>query len=189
MIVFFALAGRTNDLLGRVQEVYWMRSIGIEALQPVSHEDWRDDVPAEGVLVGCQQKYHHTEDEPVEGATRVCGTPYTVDQGSGVGEVVQDCVYEVYADWCEYTLQEWQEIDAYVLTGEDQSPVWPELTPGDGQREGERTEVYTVIFATEDDTYTYEADDLDEYTLYEVGSQWSLEVNTFNHLVGVAPAP
>jgi hypothetical protein len=102
---------------------------------------------------------------------------------------VQDCVYEVYADWCEYTLQEWQEVDAYVLTGDDHSPVWPELTPGDGQREGERIQVYTVIFATEDDTYTYEADDLDEYALYEVGSQWSLEVNTFNHLVGVAPAP
>jgi ribosomal protein L40E len=189
IVVYFILAGRTEDLVGRVQEIYWMRSIGIETQQPVSHEDWHDEIPAGGVLVGCQERLHHTESEPVANAKKVCGTPYTVDLGSGAGEVVQDCEYEVYADWCEYTLQEWQEVDAYVLTGDDHSPVWPELTLGDGEREGERLEVYTVIFVTEDDSYTYEAEDLDEYNQYQVGSQWLLEVNTFNHLVGVAPAP
>jgi ribosomal protein L40E len=189
IVVYFILAGRTEGLVGRVQGTNWMRSIAIEALQPVSHEDWRDEIPAEGVLVGCQEKFHHTESEPVANAKKVCGTPYTVDLGSGAGEVVQDCEYEVYADWCEYTLQEWQEVDAYVLTGDDHSPAWPELTLGEGEREGERLEVYAVTFATEDDSYTYEAEDLDEYNRYEVGSQWILEVNTFNHLVGVTPAP
>lgn len=189
IVVFFILVGRTEDLIGRVQEVYWMRSVGIMVLQPVSHQDWSDEIPADGVLVDCEERFHHSESEPVANARKVCGTPYTVDQGSGVGEVVQDCEYQVYADWCEYTLEEWQEVDALVLTGDDHLPVWPELTLAEGEREGERLEVYTVVFATEDDTYTYEADGLDEFNRYQMGSQWLLEVNTFNHLVGVAPAP
>ena len=187
IVLFFALASRTEEMVGRVQEVHWMRSIGIEVEQPVSHEDWRDEISADGVLVGCREKLHHTESEPVPGARRVCGTPYTVDLGSGVGEVVQDCEYEVYSDWCEYTLQEWQQVDTVVLSGDDFSPAWPALSLADGQRGGERIQVYTVIFATEDRSYTYQAKDLDEFARYQVGSRWVLKVNTFNHLVGVAP--
>jgi ribosomal protein L40E len=189
IVLYFVLASRTENLIGRVQEIYWMRSIGIEVLQPVSHEDWRDEIPADGALVGCREKLHHTEDEPVPNAKKVCGTPYTVDLGSGAGEVMQDCEYEVYADWCEYTLLEWQEIDALVLTGDDLSPAWPELSLADGEREGERIQVYTVIFATEDHSFTYQAQDLEEFGRYQVGSRWELTVNTFNHLVGVAPPP
>jgi hypothetical protein len=118
----------------------------------------------------------------------VCGTPYTVDSGSGFAEVVQDCEYELYADYCTYTLMEWAEADTVELSGNDFSPVWPQPDLAEEQRLGdEREETYTVIFAADGETYTYTTDDFSTYQQFEISSTWNLEVNTFGAVISVEP--
>ena len=188
VIVYLVMANKTEAVTGQVQSVHWSRTIVVEGLRPVEREAWYDEVPADAELGACTLKYHHTEQELVEGAREVCGTPYTVDTGSGAGEVVQDCVYEVDADWCKYTVQEWQQIDALVLEGNDLSPAWPQLTLADGEREGEQTEEYQVTFSSDGQSYRWDTSSQTEFVQYEPGSKWQLEVNTFDQLMGVSPA-
>ena len=78
---------------GVVQGVNWTTLVAIEALQPVTYQTWRDEIPQGAELGDCQNKVHHVQTEVPTNAeyNKVCGTPYTVDTGTGVGQVVQDC--------------------------------------------------------------------------------------------------
>jgi hypothetical protein len=188
----YLLARPSGELNGVVRDVSWERRISIEALQPVSREDWRDEIPSDAQRGICRKKlYETTQSEPdlspgmeVE---KVCGTPYTIDQGSGYGKVVQDCQYEVYADWCEYTRREWQEVDASIASGHDPNPYWPQLSLVSDQREGERSEEYNVEFDTEGKSYTYHPRDADEFSRYVIGSKWLLSVNALGGVTAVEP--
>jgi ribosomal protein L40E len=188
LAVVFILGSRTKDVVGRVQEVSWKRSIAIEALGPVEHEDWRTDVPSQASILSCDSKVHHTQEQAAPNAEKVCGTPYTVDTGSGYGEVVQDCMYEVYADWCKYTVEEWKAADVSELEGQDLAPRWPALQLAADQREGQRDESYKCVFNVDGKILSYAARDVDDFQRCEIGSRWTLEVNTFNHIVSIAPA-
>ena len=188
LIVYLVLANRTQDTIGQVEDVHWSRGIVIEALQPVTYEDWYTEIPVDAELGACSLKYHHSENEPVEGAREVCGTPYTVDTGSGAGEVVQDCVYEVDADWCEYTVLEWGEFNVITQEGDDLNPSWPQLALTEDEREGEQREAYEVTFSSDGELYRWETNDSEEFSRYRPGSKWTLEINTFDQLMGVAPA-
>jgi len=186
----YLLARPSKELNGVVRDVSWERRISIEALQPVSREDWRDEIPSDARLGNCRRKEHHTQsEEPAPGveAEKICGTPYTIDQGSGYGKVVQDCVYKVYADWCEYTREEWQEVDASVASGQDLNPYWPQVSLVSDQREGEYSEEYEVNFETEDRSYTYHPGDADEFSRYVIGSKWMLSVNALGGVTSVEP--
>jgi DNA-directed RNA polymerase subunit RPC12/RpoP len=186
-IAFAALALRTQEVVGRVTGVSWERSIAIEAFVPVERDDWWDEIPEGAVLGRCTERVRHVQDEPAANAERVCGTPYTVDQGSGFGEVVQDCEYQVYEDWCEYTVDEWQAVDEIVVEGTDFSPIWPQLTLSQDQRAGEEAEEYQCIFDSDGERYVYNTDDVAEFAQCTVGSRWILEVNSFGAVVGIAP--
>jgi hypothetical protein len=94
------LSLRRSERTAQVERIRWERSIAIEALGPVEHTDWQDEVPADASGLTCELAHRGTDDNPAPVSTEVCGTPYTVDQGSGYGQVVQDCVYEVYEHWC-----------------------------------------------------------------------------------------
>jgi hypothetical protein len=180
----------SKDINGVVRDVWWERRISIEALQPVSHEDWRDEIPSDIRLGNCRKKLHHTQsEEPSPGVEveKVCGTPYTIDKGSGYGEVVQDCQYKVYADWCEYTREEWQEVDDASASGHDLSPYWPQVNTASGQREGERSEEYNVDLTTEGKSYTYRPRDANEFSRYAIGSKWVLTVNALGGVTAVEP--
>jgi len=94
------LFAKSEQVVGTVQDVGWRTCVMIESLQTVQHSDWYDSIPT-GVYIGdCEYRYAYTDDHPQALSTEVCGTPYTIDQGTGYGEVVQDCVYEVYAEYC-----------------------------------------------------------------------------------------
>lgn len=186
-VTFFVLASRTEDLTGRVDSVAWTRNIAIEGLVPVEHEDWRNDIPAEGLVGTCTQRVARTQDNPAPNSREVCGTPYTVDSGNGFGEVVQDCKYEVLEDWCKYTVDEWQKIDTVTQTGNDYKPRWPNLNLRSGQRDGDREEIYQIVFDTEQGTYTYETSNFNLYQQAQVGSRWLLKVNTFNSVTDIEP--
>jgi hypothetical protein len=186
----YLLTRPSKDINGVVRDVSWERRISIETLQPVSHEDWRDEIPSDAQLGNCRKKEHHTQsEEPSPGvdAEKVCGTPYTIDQGSGYGKVVQDCEYKVYADWCEYTVEEWQEVDASVASGHDLDPYWPQVNLASGQREGERSEEYEVNLDTEGKSYTYHPSDANEFSSFGVGSKWVLSVNVLGGVTSVEP--
>jgi len=185
---FLYLSGRTTGVPAVVEDLSWERSIPVLELLPVERAGWEDSLPQEAQVGVCELRYSHTSDSPAPVATEVCGTPYTIDEGSGMGRVVQDCQYQVYESWCEYTVQEWQVVDTLSASGRDLNPIWPGLNLAASQREGNRQESYSVRFEAEDgQVYTYTPDSLEEYLQFEPGSRWELQVNTFGAVVGVEP--
>ncbi|MCA9972150.1 MAG: zinc ribbon domain-containing protein, partial [Anaerolineales bacterium] len=184
-IVF--LSSRTTETVGVVEAVNWERTIALEALVPVEREDWLDEIPASAPVGACEQRVRRTQDSPAPGAREVCGTPYTVDEGTGFGQVVQDCVYEISDDWCEYTVDEWREVDTLTATGADFLPAWPEQTLLAEQRLGDQEESYRCVFNADGATYTYTTSRLEEFKQCEIGSEWILNVNTFNNVRSIEP--
>jgi ribosomal protein L40E len=186
LAVFF-LFSQTDDIQGTVDGVSWSRSIVVEGLAPVTREDWYDEIPDDAVVGTCTQEVRRTQDEPAANSKEVCGTPYTVDTGTGAGEVVQDCEYQVYEDFCEYTVEEWQEIETEVIDGTGFSPQWPSLALTADEREGERTETYEIVFNTEDGQQTYTTTDENLFNQAQIGSRWLLKVNAFNTVTDIEP--
>lgn len=187
VIAFTIWGGQSSKIDATVSEVYWERSIALEEYLQVTDSDWCDSIPADAEVLAISQEQRFTSEEPVANATEVCGEEYVVDTGTGVGEVVQDCVYEVYDDYCEYTAWEWTAISPAVANGFDLNPEWPILNLTRNQREGERTEEYIITFAGDDRDYTYSTDDLDFFLQAEPGSTWKLEVTNLNAIKELEP--
>ncbi|NTU65455.1 MAG: zinc ribbon domain-containing protein, partial [Chloroflexi bacterium] len=179
---------RTTDTSAAVQGVQWQRAIEIMEEQPVQHETWRDQVPSGAALGSCELKVRGTQDEPAPNSEKICGTPYTVDTGTGVGKVVQDCQYEVKDDWCAYTQLEWTVVDSVVLKGTDANPQWPAVNLQVDQREGDRAEAYVVFFSSDGKDYQMTVASASELAKYIVGSRWQLKVNALGGVVSAEPA-
>lgn len=173
---------------GVVEQVSWERSIPVLGLAPVKQEDWIDQLPEDAEDIECRETLRTTSDEPVSGAVEVCGTPYTIDEGSGFGEVVQDCTYDVYDDFCSYMTTDWAVLGVQTVSGDDLEPIWPELLLGPDQQAGERTAEYSVIFDTSEGTYRYVTDDESEFIQYRPGSSWIIEVNRLGGVSVIEPA-
>jgi hypothetical protein len=163
--------------------------VPILAQAPVKREGWRDQAPAEARLGQCEERVRGTSDEAVARSRKVCGTAYTVDQGTGAGKVVQDCQYQVLDDWCAYTVQQWTVIDAVVARGADLNPRWPDVSLAAGQREGDRAERYQVEFLANDTSFTYRPDTQQEFQKYAPGSRWTITVDGFGNVTDARPAP
>ncbi len=188
LAVFAILSMRTEAVTGTVQSVSWQRSIPIEALVPVDHQDWRDQIPQGAVVGTCDEEVRYVQDQPAANSIEVCGTPYNVDTGNGYAEVVQDCEYQVYDQYCKYSQDEWIEVDPGVLTGNDYSPNWPEPSLKEGQRLGEsRQEIYKITFNSGDHSYTYQTSDYQLFQKCQVGSSWRLKINSFGAVVSIEP--
>lgn len=188
LALFIFLSNRTSAALGTVEDVNWRRTVVIEELVPVAQENWLTEIPA-GTEVGqCRSKVLRTQDEPAPSSVEVCGTPYTVDTGTGFGQVVQDCQYQIYADWCEFTVEEWRQVDSAVATGQGLDAAWPALDFADSQRAGERAEEYIITFSSDGETFRFVTKDPAEAARFQPGSRWNLSVNTFGALTDVEPA-
>lgn len=185
--VLLLLSMRTKAVNGTVERVGWERSIAIEGLAPVEYRDWRDQIPAEADVLGCQQEVRSIEDEPQPNSEEVCGTPYSVDTGSGYAEVVQDCQYHVYDDYCTYSVLEWTVVETVSESGSDFFPEWPNPILSADQRMGTQTEKYVVYFDTEKGEVSYDVGDFQTFQGFEIGSRWELEMNTFGGVVSVSP--
>lgn len=185
-IVYFLFI-RTEELVGVVRDVSWSRTIPILALGEIEGEDWRDDIPSDAVIESCRLEYHHSQDSPTTNSEEVCGTPYTIDDGSGYGEVVQDCVYEVYEEMCTYTATDWIVVDEIVASGSNLQPYWPQVNLMFDQQEGDGTETYEIVFIADDERYTYTPDDQSEFIQFEEGSSWIISVNALDAVVSVEP--
>jgi hypothetical protein len=167
---------RTQTLMGQVTDTQWQRTIAIEAQRQVTHETWRDQVPADAQLLGCSMKYHNRQDNPAPVATEVCSTE-TIDQGNGSAKVVETCYYNVYDDYCKYNVLEWQNIDQSQASGKDLQPYWPQVDLANAEREGPRSETYTVTFDTKDGQKKYTTSDETLYRQLQPGTEWSLVIN------------
>ncbi len=178
----------TEAVNATVQSVQWQRSIVIQGLHDVTRETWEDEIPDGATAGACTERVRSTQDEPAPRSVEVCGTPYTVDTGTGHGEVVQDCVYEVYDDWCEYVTQEWAVVDSVAVSGSDLNPTWPDVAVATNQREAGREETFQVVFATEDRTYTHTVSDVSTFQQYQIGSRWVLTINKLGGITDIEPA-
>jgi len=189
IIIFAVLSGRTEGHNGIVQSIGWTTSIVVEALQPVTRQDWKESIPPEAQLGACTLKIHHVQDQPDPSASnnKVCGTPYTVDKGSGFAEVVQDCKYEVLLDFCDYTVMDWLQVDVLELQGSDYSPAWPAPQLAADQRLGAQSAAFQVVFKTDDGAIVYTPGDLSEFQSFQIGSEWILNINTFGAILSVEP--
>jgi hypothetical protein len=174
---------------GIVEDVEWQTSVPIEELGPVTHTAWQDEIPPGGQVGSCEDKVRQTVDtEPGGGKyNKVCGTPYTLDTGSGVGEVVQDCQFEILAPYCEYTVQEWQVVDEAKQTGSDLVPVFANPQLSGNQRLGDEHASYVIVFEADKGQYTYNISSLEEFQKFQIGSQWILKINSFGNVVSVEP--
>lgn len=187
LAVFAILSARTEAVRAQVQDVAWQRSIAILEQRLVEDAAWDEDVPAGAQNVTCRQEYRSTSPDPAPNSTEVCGTPYTIDSGSGVGEVVQDCEYQVYDSYCEYQTLQWVVVSQASVQGEDLQPYWPTLQLQGGQREGERQERYWVTFLADGKQYRFETSDPALFSQFVPGSEWTLEVNTLGGITEVRP--
>lgn len=181
----FFLSTQRQETVGRVTNVEWERTVNVQGLVPVTYETWFDEIPQGAERGFCTEEVRFTSPNPLPNSQEVCGQPYTVDTGTGIGEVVQTCEYLVFDDFCQYSVDEWQVIDQQVVSGNDFAPFWPEPSLGFDERLGEREENYIVEFRTDGTRYTYRPDSLNEYLQFEEGSTWVLEINGLNTIVDV----
>jgi hypothetical protein len=186
----FLLLGKRETVEAAVTSVHWERTIAVEAFRPVEHEAWRDEIPSQATPGACHDEVRNSQDSPAPNSVEVCGTPYTVDEGSGFGEVVQDCVYEVHDDMCNFTVNEWTTIDRLAVSGDALDPNWPsDANLAVGERLGERGESYQVVLAADGKTYTYSPESETEFFSFAPASRWLLEVNALGGIVTIEPAP
>jgi DNA-directed RNA polymerase subunit RPC12/RpoP len=180
--------GKTEQVAGTVSDVQWRRVIALQALMPITLQDWRDNIASDAQIGRCEDRLYQTVDEPAPDSVEVCGTPYVLDTGTGVGEVQQDCQYEVYREYCQYTSLGWQAIAPIVLAGSDFNPQWPAERLGEEQRESGRSEEYVVTFQTENGPAQLTVSSLEQFQRFAEGSEWMLEVDGRGRVVGVEAA-
>jgi ribosomal protein L40E len=185
LFIFFSL--RTNTVVGTVREARWTRTLPVEALAPVQREAWWDELPAGAEAEACHAEVRRIQDSPAPNAREVCGTPYTLDTGTGIGKVVQDCRYEVLEELCTYTVNEWRVVDVLEISGSGFAPEWPVAALQPRQRLGVGNEHFRCVVVAGDQWYTYEPTSFAEYQLCEPGAQWTLEINSFGSLMSIQP--
>jgi ribosomal protein L40E len=184
---FVSTMARSTDATGSVLDRSWHTVVQIQALTPVQLSGWQDEIPNDAKLGQCETRVREVVDQPPAGAqtNKVCGTPYTLDTGSGVGKVVQDCQYEVMQPYCEYTVMQWGVVQELTRQGKDSSPSYAEAQLTKDQRLGDKSLSFSVIFQTSDNTYTYTPASLEEFQRFTIGSQWILSINGFGQVVDV----
>ncbi len=169
---------RTNAVTGTVTDLQWERSAILEQVVPVEYQGWLAEIPEDGEIVSCTQEEYEQVETPVAGAQEICGTPYNVDTGSGYAEVVQDCLYIVYEDYCTYTVMEWDAVEMVAADGSGMNAAWPQMNLAQDQRLQEGEETYTIVFNSGGETYSFVTSDYDLYRRAEIGSKWELEINS-----------
>ncbi|MGE5123353.1 MAG: hypothetical protein ACM3H7_02460, partial [Acidobacteriaceae bacterium] len=182
LIAYIVASNKTNEVTATVSGRTWQMSIDIIEKLPVQRSSWEDEIPAGAQEISCRDEYRETSDLPAPKSTEVCGTPYTVDTGSGAGKVVQDCVYRLYASYCNYSVLDWSVVDTLVANGSDGNPEWPSTALQAGQQAGDYHESYQVSFAADGQTYAYTPADSSEFSQYDPGSEWILAINTFGQI-------
>lgn len=185
---YLAKMNQTETVTGTVSAVSWQRSIEVLGYRQIETSDWKDQIPAGLSPYDCTQRYRYDSDVEVPNSKEVCGEPYTVDTGTGVGRVQQDCVYQVYDDYCSYQTMTWTLIDTLAVNGSDLSAYWPEAQLTSNEKYGNANERYTIMFTADGTSYQMTTTDFELYQRALPGSRWALDVNSFGDVRGASPA-
>ena len=189
-IAFFFMRGAsTESNVARVSNVNWKRSIVVMGYAPATLSTWADELPQGAEINYCSERQRGRSAFATENSEEVCGTPYLVDQGTGFGEMVQDCEYIVYDDYCEYTIMRLQPVGVMDETGSDLNPFWPETRLQTDQELGEHTQTYQITFDINGESVVYQTTNPDEFLQFQPNSAWEVEVNGFGRIVDIRPAP
>jgi DNA-directed RNA polymerase subunit RPC12/RpoP len=190
VIAFFVMRGaRTESSRARVTDVGWERSIVVLGLATVQRSAWADQIPQDADINQCSERERGRSTFPTENSEQVCGTPYVEDEGTGFGELVQDCEYIVYDDYCDYSVVALQPIGVIRENGANLNPFWPETRLQQDQQLGDRSERYQIAFDVDGERYVYETTNVNEFLQFQPGSAWELEINGFGNIVDIQPAP
>jgi hypothetical protein len=164
----------TSTLSATVADVRWETSVPLQEIQAVQYSNESGSPPSGAYNVSCRTESRDVCEERV------------VDQGNGLGEVVEDC-HTVSEQYCSYTVDEWKTIQTYTLEGHDHAPVYVQPNVSSGQRLGDDSEDYTVVFMTEDGQKTYSPSDLSDFSQFQIGSTWTLSLNAVGSILDVNP--
>ncbi len=170
--ILFLFVFPSKSVQGTVTDVYWQTSVPVQEVQAVNYSNERGNPPSEAYNLSC-----HTESE------EVCEEK-TVDQGNGFAEVVQEC-HTVNEQYCDYTVDEWTTVQTYDLSGNDLYPVYEDPSITSDQRTGNASQQFTVTFSTPDGVETYSPDSESEFQQFQVGSVWTLKMNTIGGILSV----
>ena len=165
----------TKSIKATVTDVHWQTSVPVQEIRAVDYTNEAGNPPSDAYNVSCRDESHD-----------VCENK-TIDKGNGYSEVVQECRTETQK-YCSYTVDEWKTIQTYTLDGNDLQPVYDNPSLSSGQRVGDQTEDLTVTFSTQDgEQKNYSPNSTTEFQQYQVGTTWTLKMNTLGGVTGVQP--
>ncbi len=162
----------------------WMTSVQVIGLVPAKASAWEDQLPSDAENVRCEERLRHTYEDEVRGSVEVCGTPYAIDMGNGFEQFVQDCVYQVYEPYCEYTVYKTGVIETRRANGTGPNPELPYIESQ--YSAGNQSASYSVTLRDENGReYTLTPGNLTEYRSFRTGDEYSLEVTASGRVVNM----
>ena len=165
----------------------WKRTVAVERYGDVEESAWCSDRPAGAQEIGRSKEQRSTKKEP---NGEDCKTR-KVDQGDGTFKEKRECTPKfkevpVYDDKCRYRVKKWSTGRTEAASGASLSdrPRWPAVNLSrtgtcDGcEREGTRTETYTVRFLEQPVKKEKTCDYREEgrWSAFAVGSRWTGKV-------------
>ncbi len=162
----------------------WQTSVQVIGPVPARASAWYDQVPSDAENLRCEDRLRHTYDDEVSGSVEVCGTPYAIDMGNGYEQFVQDCVYQVYEPYCEYTVYKAGVIETRRANGSGPNPELPYVESS--YSTGNQSASYSVVLRDENGReYRLTPSGINEYRSYSVGDEFLLEVTGSGRVVNM----
>ena len=175
---------KTSIVYGVVSDLNWQVTTPVEEYGIVTVENWRDQIPAAGIIISCSEKVHGIQDMPAPNSKEICTTEI-VDSGDGTGAIVESCVYEVYDDYCAYNIDAWHSANPVIVEG-NEAVIFDLPAISSHQRYGTSSGVFNVVFETEQGYLTYTTSSQNEYQSFSHGSEWILSVNNVGEILEIS---
>jgi hypothetical protein len=162
----------TGTAKATVADLHWETSVPLQEVRAVHYSNESGSPPSGAYDVSCRDE-----------SREVC-TERVVDQGNGFGEVVEDCHNETDR-YCSYTVDEWTTIQTYTLEGNDLFPEFSRPNVASGQRLGDESADFTVVFNTDGGQKKYSPSSPEEFSQFRPGSSWTLSLNAVGGILDV----
>jgi hypothetical protein len=193
--------GRTSEATATVAGFGWERTIAIEKLLAVTEEAKPAEVPAGARLFDPDGsgKTTRTVSERVQVSTEKVKVGVR-DLGNGFFEDVYEerPVYETRkrevpvrgppGAKVRYQIDRWTPVREEKASARDRSPHWPSVSLAEREREGERSETFTVYLSgAGGDALNYRARSEEEWLSFAPGSSYRVEATKTGRVRSLAP--
>jgi len=130
-----------------VASARWERSVAVEHLEQKRESAWCDQVPSDGRVISRHSEQRSTK-QIEDGQT--CSKSKK-DQGNGTYKEVTECKPKYKSEpvndqKCDYEAPRWTTARTEKANGDTGPYTWPKVSLASSEREGARTETYTVTF-------------------------------------------